>query len=711
MGKDLILAEKPSVGRELAGILNCKKNNGGYFEGPGHIVTWALGHLVTLAEPEDYDGKYRTWRPEDLPIIPDKTKFTVIRKTAKQFNIVRSLVLRKDVDKIVIATDAGREGELVARLILGKIPAKKPTLRLWISSQTDGAIKEGFANLKRASAYNNLYEAALCRARADWLVGLNATRAMTLKFNAQLSAGRVQTPTLALIVEREEEIRRFKSKEFWTVKIKTRGWEFSQRDDLRIFDREKAEKIHGDLKDAKLKITDIKREKKKELAPLLYDLTQLQRDANTRYGFSAKKTSDIMQSLYERHKILTYPRTDSKHITRDVVPTLGERLKNLMGTPYADGARRVLARGISPDLRIADDKKVGDHHGIIPTEKYADLSDLDNDERRIFLMVCMRFIEALSPPHIYEQTRVFMTAGKMMFSASRNHTLEEGFKGVSAFGEEAESKSFPFKKGEDISDFETLLEGGRTKPPPRYTEASLLGAMEHPGRFIDDRELGDTADKSGGLGTPATRADIIEKLFNTFYIERRGNEIYPTSKGIQLIGLVPGEMKEPELTARWEQKLTLIERGELSPSDFIDEMTDFAKEIVKDILNAESSYKHDNKTRQKCPDCEGFLLEVNGKRGRMLVCSHRQCGYRKTVSRTSNARCPQCHKRMEIRGEDDNKTFFCSCGYREKLSDFNNRKKDRVDRKEVQRFLKNQNEGEGLNDALARQLEAWKRKK
>ena len=720
MGKILVLAEKPSVGKDLAKVLNCNQGSNGCMMGNKYIVTWALGHLVTLADPEAYGNQYKTWSLETLPMLPKKMDLVVIRETAKQFGIVKGLLKRPDIDELVIATDAGREGELVARWIIMKAGFSKPIKRLWISSQTDKSIKDGFNNLKPGRDYDNLYKSAECRAQADWLIGLNVTRALTCKHNAQLSAGRVQTPTLAMVVERENEIKRFVPKDYWTINANVNGFSLQWQDkaggQTRLFQKQKAEDILSKVKGQVGNVIEVKREARQEQPPLAYDLTELQRDANRKYGYSAKQTLGIMQKLYETHKILTYPRTDSRYITDDIVPTLPDRLKSISVGPYAEAARSLLRGRIKTTKRLVDNSKVTDHHAIIPTEQYVNLGDLDREERNIFDLVVKRFIAVLSPAFEYEQTTVKVDVTGELFSARGKIVKSKGWKSVyeGQASEESESDEEPdqnlpdVKKGDKLKLLSVQLHNGKTKPPARYTEATLLTAMEHPGKFIENDALREAMDKTSGLGTPATRADIIEKLFNSFYMERRGKEIHPTSKGIQLVGMVPVDLKSPELTAKWEQRLTLISRGKENPSAFIDEMKGYATKLVSNVIADSSTYRHDNMTREKCPECGKYLLEVNGKKGKMLVCQDRECGYRKGLSMISNARCPECHKKMEIRGEGENKAFFCSCGYREKLEAFNKRKGEQVNKKEVGKFLSRQ-EDEGINSALADALAKWKK--
>lgn len=720
MGKTLVLAEKPSVARDLAKVLNSNQKGNGFLIGPKYVVTWALGHLVTLADPETYSDRYKTWNIEDLPMLPKKMELVVIRETSKQFGVVKSLMHRDDIDELVIATDSGREGELVARWIILKAGFRKPIKRLWISSQTDKAIKDGFANLKPARDYDNLFYSAQSRSEADWLVGLNVTRALTCKFNAQLSAGRVQTPTLAMIVDRESEIRKFVPKDYWSINAGFEGftvqWQDKASGQTRIFDKKKTDDIVAKVTGQTGQIVEVRKEAKRDLPPLAYDLTELQRDANRKYAYSAKQTLNIMQKLYESHKLVTYPRTDSKYITEDIVPTLTERLKSIAVGPYAKPVQNIMRTKIVVTKRFVDSSKVSDHHAIIPTEQYVNLASLNSEERNIYDLIVKRFIAVLSPPFEFEQTTVKVDVKGEFFYAKGKIVKSWGWKSVyEGFGkieeeddDDENSQSLPeIKQGQKAVLTSVKAVNGKTKPPARYTEATLLSAMEHPGKFIENKALREALESTSGLGTPATRADIIEKLFNTFYVERKGKEIFPTSKGIQLVGIVPSDLKSPELTAKWEQQLSLISKGKTNSTNFVADMRNYAAKLVKDVISSNEVFKHDNVTREKC-ECGKYLLEVNGKKGKMLVCPDRECGFRKSISQVSNARCPECHKKMEVRGEGENKSFYCSCGYREKLDTFKKRKGEQVNKKEVTNFLKQQEKGEAINSALADALSKWK---
>ncbi|CAI8720747.1 DNA topoisomerase 3 [Bacillus cereus VDM021] len=728
MAKSVVIAEKPSVARDIARVLKCDKKGNGYLEGNKYIVTWALGHLVTLADPESYDIKYKKWNLEDLPMLPERLKLTVIKQTGKQFNAVKSQLIRKDVTEIIVATDAGREGELVARWIIDKVRINKPIKRLWISSVTDKAIKDGFANLKPGKAYENLYASAVARSEADWYIGLNATRALTTRFNAQLNCGRVQTPTVAIIAGREDEIKNFKAQTYYGIEAQTTEklkltWQ-DARGNGRSFDKAKIDTIVTKLDKQNATVVEIDKKVKKSFAPGLYDLTELQRDANKIFGYSAKETLNIMQKLYEQHKVLTYPRTDSRYISSDIVGTLPERLKACGVGEYRPLAHKILNKPIKSTKAFVDDSKVSDHHAIIPTESYVNFSAFTDKERKIYDLVVKRFLAVLFPAFEYEQltlrTKIgdetFVARGKTILHSGWKEVYENRFEDDDAVEDLKEQILPRIEKGDTLSVKLIAQTSGQTKPPARFNEATLLSAMENPTKYMDtqNKQLADTLKSTGGLGTVATRADIIDKLFNSFLIEKRGKDIHITSKGRQLLDLVPEELKSPTLTAEWEQKLEAIAKGKLKKEIFISEMKNYTKEIVAEIKSNDKKYKHENISTKTCPDCGKPMLEVNGKKGKMLVCQDRECGHRKNVSRTTNARCPQCKKKLELRGEGDGQIFACKCGYREKLSTFQERRKkesgNKADKRYVQKYMKQQQkeEEEPLNNALAEALKKLK---
>ncbi|MCG8540304.1 MAG: DNA topoisomerase III [Clostridia bacterium] len=728
MSKTLVLAEKPSVGRELARVLNCSKKDKGYSEGKKYIVTWALGHLVTLADPEVYNKKYSSWRIEDLPMLPSSLKLVVIKKSGQQFNTVKRQILRKDVSEIVIATDAGREGELVGRWIIEKVGAKKPIKRLWISSVTDRAIKEGFKNLRDGKEYENLYASAVTRAEADWIVGINATRALTCRYNAQLSCGRVQTPTLAIIEAREEEIKNFKPRTFYGITAVSKDlkltWQDGKAKDIKTFNRDKIDKILEAIKGRNAEVFEINKTHKRKFAPRLYDLTELQRDANKIFNYSAKETLSIMQSLYESHKVLTYPRTDSRYISEDIVDTLRDRVKACGVGPYSSMSFKVLKSPIRANKSFVDNSKVSDHHAIIPTEESPILTSLSDRERKVYDLVVKRFLALLYPPFEYEEMTLKAKIGEEIFIAKGRKVISQGWKEIyrnnlyDDLEDEASQQILPnVNKGDTLKISTLSRTKGETKPPAPFNEGTLLSVMENPAKYMsgENRDLIKTIGESGGIGTVATRADIIEKLFNNYLLEKRGKDIFITSKGRQLLKLAPKDLKSPALTARWEQKLEAIAKGKLSKTSFVNEMKKYTRVIVEDIKNSKETFKHDNLTRSKCPECGKYLLEVKGKKGKILVCQDRECGYKKGLSKKTNARCPNCHKKMDIHGQGEGQIFVCGCGYKEKLSAFKQRRsqdKDKGSKKDVTKYLKEQKKAsnEPFNTALADALAKLKLK-
>lgn len=721
--KHLVIAEKPSVGRDIARVLHCNKKTNTYIEGNDYIVTWALGHLVTLADPEQYGEQYKTWNMDTLPMLPKHWKLVVIKQTGRQFHAVKELIFRKDVSDIIIATDAGREGELVARWILDKAGNQKPLKRLWISSVTDKAIREGFQNLRPGKSYEPLYRAAVARAQSDWVVGINATRALTCKYNAQLSCGRVQTPTLAMIAAREDEIRTFKPIPYYGLKAAVGGitftWTDARSGSSRSFDKDRIQAIKQ-ASAPSLLVTDVRKKLKKTFAPALYDLTALQREANQKFGFSAKQTLNIMQRLYENHKVLTYPRTDSRYLTTDIVPTLKERLKACAVGPYSKIAGRLSMQKLQANKSFVNDSKVSDHHAIIPTEQFVQLDHMSNEERKIYDLVVRRFLAVLSPACEYEETSISGTIGEERFSAKGNFIKSAGWREVYESGytdgedEDEEQTTFSQISLPDVQKGETLpvtaltITEGKTKPPACFTEGTLIAAMENPVKYLKhkDKDVVKTLGETGGLGTVATRADIIEKLFNSFLMEKKGNEIHITSKGKQLLSLVPSDLKSPELTASWEMRLQAIAKGKESDKAFMKEIEHYTKALIQEIKSADGTFRHDNMTRTKCPECGKFMLEVNGKHGKMLVCQDRECGHKETISRHTNARCPVCHKKMDLVGKGDGQRFICVCGHKEKLSSFEERKKKEgkgASKKDVNNYLRKQAKEakEPINNAFA----------
>lgn len=712
MSKTLVLAEKPSVGKELARVLKCNQNKGSYIEGNKYIVTWAMGHLVGLMDPEGYDEKYKKWSMETLPMLPKNMKLTVLKKTGKQYNEVKKQLLRNDVSDIIVATDAGREGELVAYWILEKAKVNKPVKRLWISSQTEKAILEGFKNLKPGKEFENLRKAAVCRAEADWLVGLNVTRALTCKYNAQLSAGRVQSPTLAMIVNREEEIKNFKPVDYFNIKALGKGITLSWINDKgngTIYEEDLAKSIVNKCKAQEGEVVEIIKSNKKKYSKALYDLTELQRDANKIWGYSAKQTLNIMQRLYENHKVLTYPRTDSRYITSDIVSTIPERLKAVSFGEYRAVSEMLLKSGVKGNKNFVDNSKVSDHHAIIPTEQKGNLANLSVEEKHIYDLVVKRFLSVMMKTYEYEQTSIKVNVNGEIFTAKGNIPKQKGWKvlyeKLNLDEEEKIQDLPPLNKGDKIKLLDVSYIKKQTEPPSRFNEATLLSAMENPQKYVNvGKDAAKTLGETGGLGTVATRADIIEKLFNSFVIEKKGKDIYPTSKGKQLIELVPKDLKSPLLTAKWEKQLDDIAKGKVNDSKFIKDMREYATNLIEDVKGGTEKFHHDNQTGSRCPNCGKYLLEVNGKNGRMLVCQDRECGYRENLARLTNARCPECHKRLELRGQGEGKIYICvgeNCNFREKASVFEKRfnKKGKVNKNEVKNIMKKmQKEAEDFNE-------------
>ncbi|WP_442598048.1 DNA topoisomerase III [Neobacillus sp. D3-1R] len=692
--KSLILAEKPSVARELARVLGCKQQSKSYIEGSQYIVTWALGHLVELKMPEQYDTKYKTWNLEDLPIIPERMGLNIMKQTHHQFRAIESLAKRNDIKEIIIATDAGREGELVARWILEKIKWRKPLKRLWISSYTDKAIKDGFKQLKPGQDFENLYQSAVCRAEADWLIGLNVTRALTTKYNDPLSAGRVQTPTLALILEKESEIQKFVPKEYWTIKVPIGSSEadWEKNGEKRIFDQETVNRVKEQLENSDAIVENIKKNPKKETQPLPYDLTELQRDCNKRFGFSAKKTSTVLQRLYEQYKLVTYPRTDSRYLTTDMEGTMLERLQAISGGYKEETLLPIKNKGKVATKKVFNNEKVTDHHAIIPTEERLRLDVLDSDERKVYDLITRRFLTLFYPEYEYETTQITLKAGQEQLVLRETTIVNLGFKKV--LNKEnviSEGTKANWNVGKTYTLRSVQVAKGLTEPPSRFTEADLLGKME---KF--------------GLGTPATRADLIERIIETEVVDRQNGKLIPTAKGKQLFELVNDELKSPDLTAKWEKQLELISKGKASPKEFLKNIRQQTEKLVSEIKGSNKSYRAHNLTGSKCPECESFLKERNTKEGKVLVCSNHECSYRRRKDpKLSNRRCPQCHKKMEIHNGKAGAYFQCRpCNLVEKAEAKKKAVSKHEERKLVQKYsAKNEDFGTSLGDLLKAALE------
>ena len=642
--KKLVIAEKPSVGREIARNLGCFDRSQGYIEGQDWIVTWALGHLVELAPPQHYSAAWKRWSIRDLPMLPETLEESVIEESKEQFDIISSLLSRSDVESVVIATDAGREGELVARWILKLNDYKGKMERLWISSQTEKAIKEGFSSLHPSSEYDNLYAAAECRADADWYVGMNVTRALTCHHDAKLSAGRVQTPTLALMTKREDEIEAFLGSYYYSARgdfgLFAASY-YPEENSIRFTDDKKAEELK-EKKDRSGKVKRIESLEKRDSVPLLYDLTELQRDANTALGFSAKETLDTLQRLYEVHKIVTYPRTDSRYITPDIVPTLKDRVKALQGTAFSRVVDEYLEHGfVTDNPRFVDESKVSDHHAIIPTEEKVRLDKLSYDEKRLWELIALRFLETIGEDYVYSTTTADIDVDGDIFRTRLTLPLKKGYRSVAessglkstvAVVDEGDD-SFALrrlKEGDEVTLLSVRVRKSSTTPPERYTDATLLSAMEHAGRFVEDEEL--KSNLTSGLGTPATRADIIEKLVQNRYVERQGKYFVPTPKGREVVRLAPDVLKSPELTGKWEGRLEAISKGKEDPDVFIRDIKKMASTLVEEVKNSSLVFSPVFKDGKKCPYCQGEMMKAEDSDGSIhYICQRLSCQYEEKV--------------------------------------------------------------------------------
>lgn len=627
MGKILVIAEKPSVARDIAKVLNCAQKGEGVIYGEKYMVSWAVGHLVTLCEPEDYDKSLKRWSMDTLPIMPEKMKLKAIRGSKKQLDILKKLMNDKETDSIICATDSGREGELIFRYIYDYNKCRKPFKRLWISSMTDAAIKEGFDNLKDGSDYDLLYASAKCRSEADWLVGINATRAFTVKYDALLSIGRVQTPTLAMIVKRQAEIDNFVPEKYYEVTADYgdfKGtWTDSQNSTVikQLSDaQEIASKVDG--KDGVVK--EVKKTAKQTLPPQLYDLTELQRDCNKMYGFSAQKTLDIAQSLYEKRKMITYPRTDSRYLSDDMIPKIKVIMRRLVNAEiFAGYAQNVIDMEKLPiNKRIVDNKKVTDHHAIIPADNSFRKDSLTPEEKKVFGLVALRFIAVFGDPYKYTSTQITVVCEDEKFITKGTTVTDEGWKRlyreVYKNSREKENILPDVKENDTVHIEKADVEEKETKPPIQYNEATLLTAMENAGKNTDDEELKEKL-KEYGLGTPATRAAIIERLIQVGYIHRKGKNLVPDEKGRQLISIVPDEMKSPVTTGKWEKGLGSISKGDMQTEKFMASINRYVAYLVQYARGASPDIKIEDKRKKKsssksktfgkCPLCGGDVLE------------------------------------------------------------------------------------------------------
>ena len=553
------MAEKPSVARDIARVLGVCNGAEGYIDGEEYAVTWALGHLVSLCEPDEVDERYKKWRWGDLPILPEDIPLKVLPKTRSQYAVVKRLMLSKEISSIICATDSAREGELIFRYIYQKAGCKKSVERLWISSMTDQAIRQGFAQLKPASAYDSLYVSARCRSEADWIVGMNASRAFSLKYNANLPVGRVQTPTLSMLVARDKEIAEFVPRDYWELRADFGDYQGIYFDpetkDTKLFDHEAAKAIQAQVRGKTGTIVQRSREVKTLPPPQLFDLTTLQREANRKFGYPADKTLQLAQTLYERHKLLTYPRTDSRYLSSDMPPKIAATLQRLP-EPYAALVHSPDFRSGVVSKRYYDDGKVSDHHAIVPTEKVADLNALSPEERSIYDMVTRRLIAMHYPDYEYESAKITTLVEDREFRSSGNTPRKMGWRSLYADEKKsAQEASLPdVQQGDTRPVQKTSLKQQKTKPPEAHTDASLLGLMENAGAKLEDPELRERM-KSAGLGTPATRAAIIQRLIQAGYAKRSGKKILSTEKGQRLIAVTPVQISSPATTGKWEKAL------------------------------------------------------------------------------------------------------------------------------------------------------------
>ena len=696
--KSVVLCEKPSVARDIARNLGAKNNKNGCLEGDKYVVTWALGHLVTLRTPDKYK-EFSNVSLENLPMIPKYMKTEIIKKTFKQYKIIETAVNRKDVNEVIIATDAGREGELVARYILEKANCKKKVKRLWISSVTDKAIKDGFKNLKAGDDYLGLYYSGVARANADWLVGINASRALTLKYNASLNCGRVQTPTLQMVFEREEKIKSFVPREYYTFEAVVDGIRFNCGESEYNFTN--AEKFVSDNKNKTINFDKVEVKIKTSIPKPLYNLTDIQQAASALFGLSPKQTLNIIQRLYESHKVLTYPRTDSRYLTTDMKNTLADRLRAI-GGDYKEITAKLLREKDFNTKRIINNSKVSDHHAIIPTEQKPNYMSLSDTELKIYNLVVTRFLENLLPDYKYEETSYSFKLDNKVFTAKSTKVIQLGFKELSR--SEIEDKKISFSTKEFSLD-SLQYNKKQTTPPSYYTEGSLIYAMENPFEFVDDDNERKILKQTNGIGTVATRADILEKLFTNDYLVLDNGRIKTTNKAKQLLNLVPKNLKSPSLTATWEKQLDNIAKNKLSKDKFLKDIKDYTRECILEIKDSQDKFKHDNISGKKCEECGSYMLEVDKKGTKMLKCSSPTCRNRKVISRLTNLRCDNCHKKMTLFGSGENSTYRCVCGNSLKQKEVDkrikNNKKDKASRVDMKKYMKQESlENNALRDKL-----------
>ena len=623
----LVIAEKPSVARSIAGVIGAKEKHDGYLEGNGYLVSWCIGHLVSFADAGRYDERFKKWRYEDLPILPETWQYIIPDDKKQQFDVLRSLMQRPDVTGLVCATDAGREGELIFRFVYQMAGCQKPFERLWISSMEDSAIRDGFAHLKPGTDYDPLYQSALCRAKADWLIGINATRLFSVLYHKTLTVGRVQTPTLKMLVDRDAKITDFKKEKYHIVHIAAGG---ADAVSSRFSDAAEANTVKAACAGAQAVCASVTREKKTEQPPKLYDLTTLQREANRLFGYTAKQTLDYAQTLYEK-KLLTYPRTDSQYLTDDMLPTVESLVSGLWGLlPFAKGLN------LSPQFdRILNSKKVSDHHAIIPTAEFVKqgFGTLAESEKKLLSLICCKLLCAVAGPHVYEAvTATFTCAGKE-FTAKGKTVLSPGWKEMERrfrsslkadADEEAEAvRELPeLCEGQTFADVAASVTEHFTTPPKPYTEDTLLSSMERAGA----EDMPEDAERKG-LGTPATRAAILEKLVQMGFVQRKGKQLIPTKDGINLAVVLPDALTSPQLTAEWESRLTEIAKGQADPDEFMDGIEAQARELVKtySCISEEKQklFQAERVVIGTCPRCGEAVYE--GKKN--YYCGNRACQF------------------------------------------------------------------------------------
>ena len=628
----LVIAEKPSVAMSLAAVLGATERKDGYLEGSGYLVSWCVGHLLELAQPEAYKEQYAKWRYEDLPILPENWKYEVPKDKKTQLALLCRLMKDKRVDSVVCATDAGREGELIFRLVYEYAGCNKPMERLWISSMEDAAIREGFDHLRPGSDYDKLYDAAVCRAGADWLIGINATRLFSVLYGVTLNVGRVMSPTLALLVQRESDIESFISKPFYVPEITCGGFTASGE---KMTERSEAEKIRMDCDHNSAFVRSVEKQVKTIQPPRLYDLTTLQRECNRIYGYTAQQTLDYVQSLYEK-KLATYPRTDSQYLTKDMQATAASLILWLRDNmPFGKGCAG------EPDIdRVTDDSKVTDHHAIIPTFEIArtDLSELPSGERDVLTLLAVRLLCATTQVHRFEAVTAILDCQGYTFTAKGKTILQSGWKEVERIHrmsirqsetehKENEAVALPvLQEGQTFEAVSASLREGKTSPPKHYTEDTLLSAMETAGA----EDMPEDAERKG-LGTPATRAATLEKLVSAGFVQRKKKQLIPTEKGKNLIAVLPDNIKSPILTAEWESMLKQVEHGELSATSFMDQIADMSRTLVKEHTAPEkrfadlfpSSRETAHEAVGVCPRCGAPVYE--GKKG--FFCDNRECSF------------------------------------------------------------------------------------